>query len=140
MDGLLKQTYNAPQDRDALLNLLLQVSRYARDLEHELEAYRQSRSPPTDRGATSPPSDANEEEESGVIVDKEKMPDYIRHITSQSSNHRYYGPNSSVLFVQGVMEMHGTAAAVAAVNSTRPLYWTRHPVSLDGLKGHCYPC
>ncbi|KAJ7024312.1 hypothetical protein C8F04DRAFT_1302933 [Mycena alexandri] len=127
VDGLLKQTYNAPQDRDELLELLLQVSRYARSLEHELDSYRQSQSPPTDRSTTSPRPDSNDDDEGGVVMNREKMPEYLRRITAETSNHRYYGKNSSVLFVQGVMEMRSPAADMTVPNSTRPVYWTRHP-------------
>ncbi|KAJ7149345.1 hypothetical protein C8R46DRAFT_1126026 [Mycena filopes] len=128
VDGLLRQTFVAPQDRDALFELLLQVSRYARSLEHELDLSRQSQSPPSDR-TTSPRSSENDDEQDvGVIVDKEKMPEYLRRITTESTNHRYFGKNSSVMFVQGIMEMRPPQQTnLAAPSTTRPIYWTRRP-------------
>ncbi|KAJ7766782.1 hypothetical protein B0H16DRAFT_1791179 [Mycena metata] len=125
VDGLLNKTYIAPQDHDTLLELLLQVSRYARSLEHELDTYRQSQSPPTDRSTTSPPPDNHDDEEGGVVMDREKIPELLRRITTKDSNHRYFGKNSSLLFVQGVMEMRSASTVVP--NSTRPLYWDRLP-------------
>ncbi|KAJ7256470.1 fungal-specific transcription factor domain-containing protein [Mycena haematopus] len=136
VDGLLHHTYIAPQDREALLELLLDISRYARSLEQQLDAYRQSQSPPSDRVScttVSPKSDSNHQDASddaveGVLVDIQKLPEHLKRITSDTANNRFFGKNSSTMFVKAAMEARlGSFANLSAPRLTRPKYWTPLP-------------
>ncbi|KAJ7141277.1 fungal-specific transcription factor domain-containing protein [Mycena epipterygia] len=135
VDGLLRETptYQAPQDREALLQLLLEVSRYARSLEQELTGYR-SHTSPSDRGTTNSVSpqtaeqDAEPEGESGIVLNYQKLPERIKRITTQTSNNRFFGKNSSLMFVTEAIAAHQEDITnIAVARSTRPLYWTRQP-------------
>ncbi|KAJ6490649.1 hypothetical protein C8R47DRAFT_454801 [Mycena vitilis] len=133
VDGLLQQTYAAPQEREALLQLLLEVSRYARSLEHELDSYRQSQSPSdrSERAASSvsPKSDAVEQtqEDPGFVVDIQKLPEHLKRITVDAADHRFYGKNSSLSFVKVAMEARRENGQLVVPRATRPMYWGPQP-------------
>ncbi|KAJ7685586.1 hypothetical protein DFH06DRAFT_1358159 [Mycena polygramma] len=133
VDGLLQQTYAAPQEREALLQLLLEVSRYARSLENELDTYRQSQSPSdrSDRAASSvsPKSDTVEhtQEDPGFVVDIQKLPEHLKRITVDAADHRFYGKNSSLSFVKVAMEARRENAPLVVPRATRPMYWGPQP-------------
>ncbi|KAJ6502097.1 fungal-specific transcription factor domain-containing protein [Mycena sanguinolenta] len=128
VNGLLDQTYIAPQDRDALLELLLEISRYARSLEQELNTYRQ---PPEDRTASisvSSKSDSQGSDDSGEVIDMQKLPEHFKRITTDTANRRFFGKNSCLLFVRAAMEARLKDSAKSSFPpSTRPIYWTPLP-------------
>ncbi|KAF8205734.1 fungal-specific transcription factor domain-containing protein [Mycena galopus ATCC 62051] len=131
VDGLLRQTYTAPQDREALLELLLEISRYARSLEQELETCRQSQSPLSGSStAVSPESDYQEaHEEAGIVVEIQKLPEHLKRITMDAANHRFFGKNSSIMFVKAAMEarMGSIPTATVPPRLTRAMFWTPLP-------------
>ncbi|KAF7363846.1 Fungal-trans domain-containing protein [Mycena sanguinolenta] len=147
VDGLLQRTYIAPQDREALLELLLEISRYARNLEQELDTYRQSHSPSsTDRTAVSvsPKSDFHDapHEDAGLVVDIQKLPEHLKRVTMDAANNRFFGKNSSIMFVKAAMEARsGRFTDVSARPLTRPMYWTPLPweVHPDPVVKYTFP-
>ncbi|KAJ7864824.1 hypothetical protein B0H14DRAFT_2735785 [Mycena olivaceomarginata] len=135
VDGLLRQSYTPPQDREALLQVLLEISRYARSLEQELDTFRQSPSPPSDRAssttAVSPKSDDQQQqvhEEDGVVVDIKNLPEHLKRITMGTADKKFFGKNSSLVFVKAAMEASsGVTTNVSVPRLTRPMYWTPLP-------------
>ncbi|KAK7038101.1 fungal-trans domain-containing protein [Favolaschia claudopus] len=128
VDGFIRQTYSAPETRDALLQLLLEISRYARGLEQEVETSRHVQSPQSSTTAVSPPADDPEPaDEPGIIMDIQKLPDYLKRITMDAANHRFFGKNSSVMFVKHVMETVKGSSPRTLPRMTRPKYWTPVP-------------
>ncbi|KAF7363845.1 Fungal-trans domain-containing protein [Mycena sanguinolenta] len=130
VNGLLDQSYIAPQDRDALLELLLEISRYARSLEQELSAYRQSTSGRTASTSVSPKLDSREasSDDAGEVIDMQKLPEHFKRITTDTSNRRFFGKNSCLLFVRAAMEARLKDTAKSSFpSSTRPVYWTPLP-------------
>ncbi|KAJ7467196.1 fungal-specific transcription factor domain-containing protein [Mycena latifolia] len=133
VDGLLSQTPNfrAPEDREALLQLLLEVARYARSLEQELDVFRSQTSPSDRTGSTSVSPSAVEpdaEGESGVVIDLQKLPAHLRRVTADTADHRFFGNNSSIRFVQtAIEETQPQDACHITPSSRRPEFWTPHP-------------
>ncbi|KAJ7782338.1 hypothetical protein DFH07DRAFT_790295 [Mycena maculata] len=137
VDGLLGGTYHAPQDRETLLQLLLEVSRYAKGLEGELDAYRQAQSPSdrTSSTAVSPKSnDADAEEDLGEVVDIEKLPEHIKRITMDAANHRFFGKNSSMLFVREAYRRNSSNNDTSTPRLTRPQFWTTQPWEVSAVE------
>ncbi|KAK7044682.1 fungal-trans domain-containing protein [Favolaschia claudopus] len=126
VDGLLRQTYLPPPDREPLVQLLFEISRYARTLEQKLNGSRTTQSSSSDHdsgSATSPESDhAVAPDEERVIVDIQTLPEHMKRITLESINSRFIGKNSSVAFLNAVIDPSGRKGAVARL--TRPIYWT----------------
>ncbi|KAJ7256469.1 hypothetical protein B0H12DRAFT_510408 [Mycena haematopus] len=149
VDGLLDQTYVVPQDRDALLELLLEISRYARSLEQELSTQRHSHCSPSSDGvpstALSPKSDSDHQDASddaGVVVDIQKLPAHLKRITTDTSNHRFFGKNSSIMFVKAAMEARLEGSTNISVPPlTRPIYWAPLPweVSPEPIVTQIFP-
>lgn len=143
VDGLLCQTppYQVPKDHEALLKLLLEVARYARSLERELDACRDRTSPSSSdqahtlpseqRGSSSVSPKAEEQDEedvTGVVIDLQKLPAHLRRITTDTSNNRFFGTNSSVLFVQAAIEAaRENDSSDSIPRLTRPEYWAPQP-------------
>ncbi|KAJ7141352.1 hypothetical protein C8R44DRAFT_763249 [Mycena epipterygia] len=129
VDGLLRETptYQAPQDREGLLQILLQVSRYARSLEQELTAYRSHACPQSDN-SVSPETDEQStelEDKSGIVIDFQKLPEHLRRITTHAANHRFFGKNSSLVIVKEAIEACQQETPVP--RSTRSVFWTVQP-------------
>ncbi|KAJ7121320.1 hypothetical protein C8R43DRAFT_1076762 [Mycena crocata] len=127
VDGILRETYQAPQDRDALLQLLLHISRYARKLEHDLGS--QS---PSARGSSEGISPKLDGEDSGadhgVVVDIQKLPEQLKRVTPDTANHRFFGKNSSMMFVQAALEARSTDGInPPALHTRRTEFWTTWP-------------
>ncbi|KAJ6508088.1 fungal-specific transcription factor domain-containing protein [Mycena vulgaris] len=110
VDGLLRQPsdYQAPGDREALFQLLLEVARYARSLEQELDTSHGSQTSPSVRigsNSVSPRAEQDDaESESGIVVDLQKLPEHFRRVMVDTSNRRFFGKNSSLLFVRAAIE------------------------------------
>ncbi|KAJ7623275.1 hypothetical protein FB45DRAFT_100696 [Roridomyces roridus] len=117
VDGLLDGTYAAPQDQETLLQLLLQVSRFARDLQVEVDSYRRSQTPSSSGTAVSPPTDSGEE----VVIETQDQN------SADASKHRFFGENSNVRMLQDIMETKGAQTDVLAPRLTRPRFWSLHP-------------
>lgn len=134
VDGLLSGTHAAPQDRETLLQLLFQVSRFAKDLQGELDSCRQSHSPSSGASAVSPrSSDLDPAEEFGTVIDIRNLPERVQRITADAANHRYFGKNSSMMMVQTAIETKGKHTNTLAPRLTRPQFWASHPVGLVEL-------
>ncbi|KAJ6629499.1 hypothetical protein B0H10DRAFT_1987446 [Mycena sp. CBHHK59/15] len=139
VDVILSETaaYQAPKERTDLIQLLVDVSRYARSLEQEIAAYRQSQSPPSDGAHIDPaPSGLNEDQdtagEDGEVIEIHKLPDHLRRIVSSTANHRFFGESSSLMFVKAAIEAPKEhPGCIPVTNSTsgtrRPEFWTTYP-------------
>ncbi|KAJ7148925.1 hypothetical protein C8R43DRAFT_1236610 [Mycena crocata] len=126
VDGLLRQTYQAPQDRDALIRLLLHVSRYARKLEHELGS--QSPSVRASSGGISPKSDGDAAYDDGIVVDIQKLPEHFKRITPDTANGRFFGKHSSILLIKAAFQPRLTDPInPPALRSRRTEFWTTWP-------------
>ncbi|KAJ7661669.1 fungal-specific transcription factor domain-containing protein [Mycena rosella] len=131
VDGLLRQTstFQAPEDREALLQLLVEVAHYARSLEQELDTHRSQTSPSdqASNNSVSPQADAQDTEvESGIVIDFKKLPEHMRRITMDTANHRFFGKNSSINFLKTAIE-GVRQEAIFIPRSTRPEFWARQP-------------
>ncbi|KAJ6502088.1 hypothetical protein C8R45DRAFT_1209713 [Mycena sanguinolenta] len=119
VDGLLRQTYTAPQDSEALLQLLLDVSRYARSLEQELDKSRHAQSSQPSTAFLPAPDVA------GVIADIQNLPEHLTILADD----RISAKNSSIMFVKTAMNWARLQSTpnVCAPRFTRPMYWTALP-------------
>ncbi|KAJ7151807.1 hypothetical protein C8R43DRAFT_950980 [Mycena crocata] len=124
VDGLLRETYQAPQDRDALLQLLLHIARYTRQLEHDLE----SRSPSARTNSEGISPKADDGDAAGIVLDIQKLPKQLQWVTPDTSDGRFFGKNSSMMFVKAAFEARPTdAVTTPALHSRRTEYWTTWP-------------
>ncbi|KAK7050568.1 fungal-trans domain-containing protein [Favolaschia claudopus] len=119
VDALLRQAYPTPQDPNSLVQLLLEICRYARSLEQK---------PGSNSSMSATPSDV---EPSGLVVDLDKLPEHLKSITMESSDRRFYGKNSMVAYVRAAMEagLQGLTSTTKPRDPplTRPKYWTPLP-------------
>ncbi|KAJ7136307.1 fungal-specific transcription factor domain-containing protein [Mycena crocata] len=108
--GLLVGSYDAPQDRDALVELLLQVSRYARSLEQELLT-RQSRTLST-QTQSSPSSHSQAGDCDATVTEIPTNPDHPKQLLTNTA---------SELFVPGGPDQCGSLELVeAAIETVKP--------------------
>ncbi|KAJ7504460.1 hypothetical protein B0H11DRAFT_1982465 [Mycena galericulata] len=145
VDGLLGGTYQAPQDHETLLQLLLEISRFAKSLQGELDAYRQSQSP-SDRASStavsSPSNDVDADDDPGIVIDRQKLPEHLKRVTSYAADHRFFGKNSSIMFVKTAIEtQRGHSIEALPVRSMRPHYCNPLPweLSQEPPSGRTFP-
>ncbi|KAJ7097008.1 hypothetical protein C8R43DRAFT_1049066 [Mycena crocata] len=130
VNGLLAGTYHAPEDRDALVQLLLQVSHYARGLEL---ATRDSRSPSaraSSEDAASEkdlrPEDDNDPADPGIIIDINNLPAHLKQITGDTANRRFLGKNGTIMFVGAAIAARWrdtTPNPSSRLPTKRPKFW-----------------
>ncbi|KAK7045024.1 fungal-trans domain-containing protein [Favolaschia claudopus] len=136
VDGLLREIYAPPPDRESAVTLLLEVSRYARSLEMDLDTSRQAQSPASssDSGSSTtaistaslaPESDRGYEQTGEeVLVDIQKLPEHIKRVTLDGADRRFFGKNSSIAFLNAAVKPSG---GLPGPRLTRPIYWTPVP-------------
>ncbi|KAK7064995.1 hypothetical protein R3P38DRAFT_3340106 [Favolaschia claudopus] len=132
VDSLLRDTYAPPQDRESLVRLVFDLSRYARDLEVKLDESGQSQSPSSDRESipVAPVEAATDDGDSreAVVVDIQRLPERLRRITMYGADNRFFGKNSSIVFLKAAMTPPGCPTTNDSGPSfTRPVYWTPTP-------------
>ncbi|KAK7008008.1 fungal-trans domain-containing protein [Favolaschia claudopus] len=132
VDSLLRDTYTLPHDRESLVRLLFDLSRYARNLEVKLDESGQSQSSPSDRESipAAPVEAATDDEDSreAVVVDIQRLPERLRRITMYGADNRFFGKNSSIVFLKAAMTPPGCPTTDESCPSlTRPVYWTPTP-------------
>ncbi|KAJ7172842.1 fungal-specific transcription factor domain-containing protein [Mycena crocata] len=129
VNGLLVGTYHAPQDRAALLEMLLQVSRYARSLEQELST-QQSGTPPTGTQSTSSShsQDGNEDTNATVI---QTTADHRNLLATNTASQFFVGETAqcgSLEFVGAAIEtVQPKAVQPFASRSKREEFWDPSP-------------
>ncbi|KAJ7172847.1 hypothetical protein C8R43DRAFT_675631 [Mycena crocata] len=127
VNDLLSGTHETPRDPDALLQLLLQVSRYAKSLEQELTT-RQSGTPSV-RASGSPDSDSHADDDAGIVVNIQELPDHLKALTADMANHRFFGKTGSVMFLGAAIEalQKDTVRPGHRARSKRPQFWSTLP-------------
>ncbi|KAJ7110294.1 hypothetical protein C8R43DRAFT_1042538 [Mycena crocata] len=127
VNGILSGTYKTPEDHEALVDLLLQVSRYARSLEQH-----QSRSPSVPASGTSPSSDGRDgdtaDADAGIVVNLDTLPEHLKGVTADTAEHRYFGENASVVFIGAAIEERQKHTVVPrGPRSKRTQFWIPLP-------------
>ncbi|KAF7315779.1 Fungal-trans domain-containing protein [Mycena indigotica] len=135
VNSILNATYDYPEERSALIQLLHDIARYARTLEQnqpEKETSprrksRRSRSPSF--LSTSNTIQYNEDEideladdDDGVVVDLNQLPEHLQHITAAFANSRFFGKQSNLLLTKGAIVARSTPSAPKSTLH-RPQFW-----------------
>ncbi|KAF7321932.1 Fungal-trans domain-containing protein [Mycena kentingensis (nom. inval.)] len=150
VDRIISATYHYPEERAALVHVLQEVARYARSLEqgawsphpHEppRRRTRRSRSPPHPQLKPLSPQSVEQDdeelevhelvddvEEPGIVVDVQRLPEHLRRMTTSASNNRYFGRESSLVFVQtaikAVEARREAGDALLQLSTQRSEFW-----------------
>ncbi|KAJ7181412.1 hypothetical protein C8R43DRAFT_1101299 [Mycena crocata] len=132
VNGLLLGRYQAPQDHETLLELLLQVSRYARNLEQEL-AIQQSRAHPAQTSPSSSPNGPNGQEVNAnttrrTSTDIQVLPEQLKELRVDAENRRSREEGGSLIFAGAAIEaLQPTTVITQASRSKREQFWAPLP-------------
>ncbi|KAJ7250582.1 hypothetical protein C8J57DRAFT_1520994 [Mycena rebaudengoi] len=139
VDAILSETttYQPPKERKAVVQLLVEVSRYTRHLEQELASYQRSHSPPTISQKSFPPDsgeDLDAENESGIVVDILAVSDDIGRLVPEAANGRFFGKRGNLVFVKEAFKVPEKGPGVDPTGgqmnlqlvSKRPEHWTSY--------------
>ncbi|KAJ7123956.1 hypothetical protein C8R43DRAFT_39486 [Mycena crocata] len=125
VNGLISGYYQIPEEREAVVQLLLQVSRYARCLEQP-----QSTTSSVQAG-TSSSSDGEEGDpnsDPAIGINPETLPDRLKGPSASIPDHEYREENGSVLFIVGAIEARQKDVNIPhGPRSKRPLFWSPLP-------------
>ncbi|KAJ7137395.1 hypothetical protein C8R43DRAFT_611056 [Mycena crocata] len=123
VNGVLSATYTAPEDHKALVQLLLQVSRYARSLERHPSRTSSGPSPDSDSAQR-----ADVDAEAAIVGHPETLPEQHKDDTADSVNHQYLGEFACVAFIGAAIEARKKdTIVVAGPRSKRIAFWTKSP-------------
>ncbi|KAK0203120.1 fungal-specific transcription factor domain-containing protein [Desarmillaria ectypa] len=115
--------YNVPNTHTSIL---VDLARYARQLEAELAAAKNNTSLPSvspSSGGSTDPASSDEEPESYELTDT------LRHFTIAQKGIRHFGKSSGMMLIKSTIEMKLAYDKAAPTTSTlrRPQFWTIHP-------------
>ncbi|KAF7337119.1 Fungal-trans domain-containing protein [Mycena venus] len=121
--------YVPSHDPDVSHRILVEVARYARNLEEKLAAIQlQTLVPLVNSPKDKSPSPRTSEGPQGTANSELPIEDALRGLTlfGANKNDRFYGQSSSVQFVKTAMKhIHGNASHVVGVQ--RPEFWSTQP-------------
>jgi hypothetical protein len=139
VEAILSETkaYQAPQDRDALIQLLVEISRYARKLELDLAAseHKQGSDPSSSQKSSPPSDDLDEDDDSRGAVDVRKLPEHLKGLVLDSKNLRSDKATHFLIIRDALAPEENPESAFVPVSALLPCtsrgsnYWTAYPVS-----------
>ncbi|KAJ7162694.1 hypothetical protein C8R43DRAFT_991194 [Mycena crocata] len=125
VNGILIGSYQAPQDHETIIQLLLQVSRYARTLEQEL-ATQQSRAQPVQESSPSSTSsqEVHAEATRRSATDIQTLPQQLKELTVYPANGQLGEEGGSLVFAGAAIEaLQPTAIITQGARSKREQFW-----------------
>ncbi|KAJ7181389.1 hypothetical protein C8R43DRAFT_1116769 [Mycena crocata] len=125
VNGLLLESYQAPQDHETLMQLLLRVSRYARSLEQEL-ATQKSRAHSAQTSATASPNGQEVEAHGvrGTSTDIEALPEQVKELSVDAQDRRSREEGGSLIFAGAAIEaLQPTTVIAHGARSKRGRFW-----------------
>ncbi|KAJ7291475.1 fungal-specific transcription factor domain-containing protein [Mycena rebaudengoi] len=137
VDSILSETtpYQAPVERNAVVQLLIQVSRYAKNLEQRLDVFLHSQSPEASDVAHSTKSlpvsingkaASTDAAANGIILDTRTLPDSLVRLTLRTANDLF---SRNIRPVKEALEILNRLPRDIASIPRRPEYWNTYPAS-----------
>ncbi|KAK0440955.1 fungal-specific transcription factor domain-containing protein, partial [Desarmillaria tabescens] len=128
IDAILSDTtpYVVPNDHSLVRAILVDLASYVRQLEADLAAVKSLVLTPSSSSQTSQtaePSDEEADESSHDYVDA------LRSFTISTSNVRYFGRSSGMMFIKNAIEMKNaySNSPSTTLDLRRPHFWTVYP-------------
>ncbi|KAJ7284541.1 hypothetical protein C8J57DRAFT_1288775 [Mycena rebaudengoi] len=149
VEAILSETkaYQAPQDRDALIQLLVEISRYARKLELDLAAseHKQGSDPSSSQKSSPPSDDLDEDDDSRGAVDVRKLPEHLKGLVLDSKNLRSDKATHFLIIRDALAPEENPESAFVPVSALLPCtsrgsnYWTAYPEPPEPPVIHEFP-